>query len=126
MGKRFCVFALPLSEENITYAKKQTYSMVSPSYILIYTDKKRVKNGQRMNASELNARDQAWVQTCNDSIVANLIQSDAEYSEKMMRFLDTFAEELEKIKKKQERGEQNIGTDSGETDHHVRQDAPTV
>lgn len=100
MGKRFCVFALPLSEENIKYAKKQTYSMVSPSYILIYTDKKRVKNGQRMNASELNARDQAWVQTCNDSIVENLIQSDSEYSEKMMRFLDTFAEELEKIKKK--------------------------
>lgn len=126
MGKRFCVFALPLSEENITYAKKQTYSIVSPSYILIYTDKKRVKNGQRMNASELNARDQAWVQTCNDSIVANLIRSDTAYGERMMCFLDAFAEELEKIKKKQERGEQNIGTESRETNHHVRPDAPTV
>lgn len=110
--KRFRVYALQLSDENIKYARKQTYSMVSPSYILIYTDKSRIKGGQKIDASELNARDQAWVQSCNDAIVANLIQSNEEYGQRMMRFLDTFAEELEKIQKKQERGEKNIGTES--------------
>ena len=126
MGKRFCVFALPLSEENITYAQKQIFSMVSPNCVLIYTDKKRVKGGQKLKVSELSQRDQAWIQTCQDSIVADILENDAETGERMMRFLDCFAEELEKVKNSEERGEQNIGTESRGTDHHVRQDAPTV
>lgn len=126
MGKRFCVFALPLSEENIIYAQKQIFSMISPNCVLIYTDKKRVKGGQKLKVSELNQRDQAWIQTCQDSIVADILENDTETGERMMRFLDCFAEELEKVKNRKERGEQNIGTESRETDHYVRQDAPTV
>lgn len=126
MGKRFCVFALPLSEENIIYAQKQMFSMVSPNCVLIYTDKKRVKGAQKMKVSELNQRDQAWIQTCQDSIVQNVLENDSETGERMMRFLDCFAEELEKVKNSKERGERNIGTESIETDHNVRQDAPTV
>lgn len=126
MGKRFCVFALPLSEENITYAQKQTFSMISPNCVLIYTDKKRVKGGQKLKVSELSQRDQAWIQTCQDSIVADILENDTETGERMMRFLDCFAEELEKVKNRKERGEQNIGTESRDADHNVRQDAPTV
>lgn len=99
MPTQYKIFLLPTTQNNIMYAKKQIYSLISPDYILIYTPNKRVRGGKRISGEMLNARDQSWVQQCNDAIIQSAIKRNPNIADSMMRFLDCFESELSQIQK---------------------------
>ena len=94
---------LDLNEENIRYAQKQRFNLMTTQYILVYTAKKRVKNGVLIDASSLVMRDAAWIQSCNEQIVQDEMKNPAP-GEGMLRFLDAFEEELQKISQQTKEG----------------------
>ncbi len=101
MARSYHIFALPVTESNLIYAKKQQYSRISPDVILIYTDKKRPK-GERISCEMLSPQDAVWIMECNDQIVKKLLKSNEETGINMMQFLDALERELQEEQRKGE------------------------
>ncbi len=101
MARSYRIFALPVTESNLIYARKQQYSRISPDAILIYTDKKRPK-GERITSERLAPQDAVWIMACNDQIVKNMLQSNEESGRNMMQFLDALERELQEEQRKEE------------------------
>ncbi len=101
MARSYRIFALPVTTSNLTYAKKQQYSRISPDSILIYTDKKRPK-GERVSGEMLSPQDAVWIMACNDQIVKNMLRNNEETGTNMMRFLDALERELQEEQRKGE------------------------
>lgn len=106
--RQYKIFALKTTKDTVKYAQKQTFRLITPEYILIYTDKRTVRGGCRVNGKDLIPRDISWVQACNDQIVANELATNQNAADNIMSFLDSFEEELKKISA-EKGGEASIG-----------------
>lgn len=112
MKKQYLVYALPVTEQTVEYARKQPFYLIEESYVLVYSDKTRIKNGSVVPADALSARDIAWVQNCNEQIVRKLVREDEGTAQNMMHFLDRLAEELQNEREKMQKGGMTSGTDA--------------
>lgn len=96
------LFALPYSTENVGYAAGFRFARVTPGYILIYTDKTRLKppNGRAVKVGgrdlhRLTKQDEAWLFDCGMTLlVEHTRESDAERLSDMVDNLET---ELERV-----------------------------
>lgn len=95
--RQYKIFALATTPSTVKYAKKQDFSLITPEYILVYTDKCTVRGGCRVNGKDLIPRDASWVQACNEKIVADELAANQNAADNIMSFLNSFEEELKKI-----------------------------
>ena len=112
MKRQYRVYVLPVTEQTLAYARKQPFYLIEESYVLVYSDKTRIKNGNTVPAETLSARDIAWVQSCNEQIVRELVRDDERTAQNMMQFLDRLAEELQNEREKMQKGGMASGTDA--------------
>lgn len=107
--KKNRLFAMLYSTENVDYAARFRFSRVTPDYILLYTDKARIKPPTGKAAeikeddlSELTAMDESWLFDCGITLLAE--RTAAHQEDGLKRFSD-MVDRLEEELKAQKRGE---------------------
>lgn len=98
------LFALLYSTENVEYAAKHRFSRVTPGYILIYTEKSRLKppTGKAMEIKKdslntLNSMDEAWLFDCGITLLAEHTAKNADGLKNLSDMVDRLEAELEGV-----------------------------
>ncbi len=107
--KKNRLFALLYSMENVTYAARFRFSRVTPDYILLYTEKARLKPPtgkaaeiRKEDLPKLTAMDESWLFDCGISLLAE--RTAAHQAEGLNRLSD-MVNRLEAELAAQQRGE---------------------
>lgn len=111
--KKYRLFALPYSFENVEYASEFRFSRVTPEYILIYTQKARlvVPVGKAAEVKEndislLSKLDEAWLFDCGLSLFADIAANQkTEDVARLSDMVSRLEEELEAETRKEGDGE---------------------
>lgn len=100
------LFALLYSTENVEYAAKHRFVRVTPGYILIYTDKSRLKprTGKAMeikkdNLNTLTAMDESWLFDCGIMLLAEHTAANTDGLKNLSDMVDCLEAELEEVSK---------------------------
>ena len=101
--KKYRLFAFPYSLENVEYASEFRFSRVTPEYILVYTQKARVRvpvgkatEVKENDISLLSKMDEAWLFDCGLSLFADIAASQKkEDINKLSEMVNRLEEELE-------------------------------
>lgn len=101
--RKYRLFAMAYSLENVDFSAGFRFSRVTPEYILIYTKKARVKPpvGRAAEVKEgdvalMNGMDRAWLLDCGASIFAELAaQRKGEDLKQLSDMVDRLEKELE-------------------------------
>lgn len=99
------LFALLYSNENVEYAAKHRFARVTPDYILIYTDKSRLRppvgNAVKVRKNDLKkmtAQDETWLFDCGASLLAEHTAKDADGLKRLSEMVDRLEAELEGVR----------------------------
>lgn len=100
------LFALLYSTKNVEYAAKNRFVRVTPEYILIYTEKSRLKppTGKAVeikkdNLNKLTAMDESWLFDCGLSLLAEHTAKNADGLKNLSEMVDRLEAELEEVSK---------------------------
>ena len=100
------LFALLYSTENVEYAAKHRFVRVTPGYILIYTDKSRLKppTGKAVEIKKdsmntLTAMDESWLFDCGLSLLAEHTAANTDGMKNLAEMVDKLEAELEEVSK---------------------------
>lgn len=105
--KKYRLFALPLTNQNITLAADERFSRATPNpepgYVLIYTDGKAPDNAEEITQERvklLSQADERWLIDVNAALIAERI---AENEPEIVRGLSESIERLEaELKRRKE------------------------
>ena len=107
--KQYRLFALPCSGGNVEYAASFRFARVTPDYILIYVQRKRL-NPPDGKCAEIKAADmprltktdEAWLFDCAFSTFADIAaKSGKAGAERLAEMVDRLEEELEAERRKE-------------------------
>ena len=100
------LFALLYSTENVEYAAKHRFVRVTPGYILIYTEKSRLKppTGKAVEIKKdslntLTAMDESWLFDCGLSLLAERAANNADGLKNLSDMVDRLEMKLEEVAK---------------------------
>ena len=101
--KKNRLFALPYSLENVNFAAGFRFSRVTPDYILLYTERARLKppdgkaaEVKKEDLHRLTARDEAWLLDCGVSLFAeSAAAAKGEQMDKLSDMIGRLEAELE-------------------------------
>lgn len=100
------LFALLYSTENVEYAAKHRFVRVTPGYILIYTEKSRLKppTGRAVeikkdNLNTLTAMDESWLFDCGITLLAEHTAANTDGLKNLSDMVDRLEAELEEVSK---------------------------
>ena len=98
------LFALLYNTENVEYAAKHRFVRVTPGYILIYTDKSRLKppTGRAVeikkdNLNTLTAMDESWLFDCGITLLAEHTAANTDGMKNLSDMVDRLEAELEGV-----------------------------
>ena len=102
--RKYRLFFMLSSPENISFAARNRFTRITPEYILVYTQKARMKPpvggvieiSSREDLFRLTATDREWVLDCARSVMyEDLMKSKAEAFYDLSQMVDRLEEELE-------------------------------
>ena len=101
--------------ENVEYASDFRFSRITPEYILVYVQKKRLNPPtgkaveiQQKDIGLLSKKDESWLFDCVISLFADIAATkDRDTMERLTDMVNRFEQELEK----EEGGESDDGTE---------------
>lgn len=100
------LFALLYSTENVEYAAKHRFVRVTPGYILIYTNKSRLKppTGKAVEIKKddlntLTAMDESWLFDCGITLLAEHTAVNTDGMKNLSDMVDRLEAELEEVSK---------------------------
>lgn len=101
--RKYRLFALPYSLENVDFASSFRFSRVTPEYILIYAQRTRMKptDGKAVEVREtditrLSKKDEEWLFDCGMSLFADIAASqNRDDIERLTEMVNRLEEELE-------------------------------
>lgn len=107
--RKYRLFALVYSLENVNYASSFRFTRVTPEYILVYTQRSRIKPpvGRVAEVKEndialLSKMDEAWLFDCGISLFADFAtRQKAEDTERLTEMINRLEEELEAESRKE-------------------------
>lgn len=98
------LFALLYSTENVEYAAKHRFVRVTPGYILIYTEKSRLKppTGKAVEIKKdslntLTAIDESWLFDCGLSLLAEHTAANTDGLKNLSDMVDRLEMKLEEV-----------------------------
>jgi hypothetical protein len=98
------LFALLYSTENVEYAAKHRFVRVTPGYILIYTEKSRLKppSGRAVEIKKdklntLTAMDESWLFDCGITLLAEHTAANTDGMKNLSDMVDRLEAELEGV-----------------------------
>lgn len=98
------LFALLYSTENVEYAAKHRFVRVTPGYILIYTEKSRLKppTGKSVEIKKdslntLTAMDESWLFDCGLSLLAEHTAANTDGLKNLSDMVDRLEMKLEEV-----------------------------
>lgn len=98
------LFALLYSTENVEYAAKHRFVRVTPGYILIYTDKSRLKPPtgkaveiKKESLNTLTAMDKSWLFDCGLSLLAEHTAANTDGLKNLSDMVDRLEMKLEEV-----------------------------
>jgi hypothetical protein len=98
------LFALLYSTENVEYAAKHRFVRVTPGYILIYTEKSRLKppTGKAVEIKKdslntLTAMDESWLFDCGLSLLAEHTAANTDGLKNLSDMVDRLEMKLEEV-----------------------------
>lgn len=100
--KKYRLFALEYSPENVDFTSQFRFSRVTPKYILVYAQRSRLNapNGNAVEVKEediglLSKLDEAWLFDCGISLFADIAaKRDRESMDKLTQMVSRFEQEL--------------------------------
>lgn len=103
-GRKYRLFAIECSLENVEYASDFRFSRITPEYILVYVQRKRLNppTGMSVEVREqdvkmLSKKDESWLFDCVVSLFADIAASkDRDTMERLTDMVNRFEQELEK------------------------------
>lgn len=100
------LFALLYSTENVEYASRNRFVRVTPEYILIYTEKSRLKPPtgkaveiKKENLHTLTAMDESWLFDCGLSLLAEHTANNQDGLKNLSDMVDRLEAKLEEVTK---------------------------
>ena len=101
--KKYRLFAMEYSPDNVDFTSQFRFSRVTPKYILVYEQRVRLNppdgNAVEVKDSDINLLsklDESWLFDCGVSLFADMVATrDRDGMDKLTRMVDRFEKELE-------------------------------
>ena len=111
--KKYALYALPLTAENIMAAAEERFSRATPTpepgYVLIYTDGQQPKGSQTITAERadmLTAADARWLMDCAAALAAEELEKHkSEVLQGLSESVEALEAELHRKKEELSQGE---------------------
>lgn len=105
---KYQLFAMLVNNASIAVCEKERFCRITPSYVLIYTKRKRVANAVKITESEigrLTESDERWLWDCNSALLAEEVgRRTPEIIRDLSRKMERLEEELKAAKEREETG----------------------